>query len=79
MRGFEHNLRSWAAKELRYWEQAALEKISRQGELIEDDLQELVQYFIEDAGLAPVSPNRPPLSLLSKHHRGGRTGALSPE
>jgi hypothetical protein len=64
MRGLEHNLRSWAAKELRYWEQAALEKISRQGELTKDDLHELVQYFIEDAGLAPIPPDRPSLSLL---------------
>ncbi len=64
MRGLEYNLRSWAAKELRYWEQAALEKISSQGGVTNDELQELVQYFIEDAGLAPIPPNRPRLSLL---------------
>jgi len=64
MRGLEKNLRSWAAKELRYWEQAALEKISRQDELTNNDIQELVQYFIEDAGLVSIPPDRPSLSLL---------------
>ncbi len=64
MRGLEHNLRAWAAKELRYWEQATLEKISRQAHLTQDDLQELVQFFVEDAGLAPIPPNRPSLSPL---------------
>jgi recombinational DNA repair ATPase RecF len=64
MRGLTHKLTSWADKELRYWGQAALEKISSQVELTNDDLQELVQYFIEDAGLAPIPANRPRLSLL---------------
>jgi len=64
VRGFENQLRSWAAKELKYWEQAALEKISSQIELCDDDLQELVRYFIEDAGLAAIPASRPRLSLL---------------
>lgn len=64
MRLLDNNLRSWAAMELRYWEQAALEKISRKVELTSADLQELVQYFIEDAGLAPTPADRPRLSLL---------------
>jgi recombinational DNA repair ATPase RecF len=64
MRGLIDNLRSWAGKELKYWEQAALEKTSSQVEFTSDDLRELVQYFIEDAGLAPIATNRPRLSLL---------------
>jgi recombinational DNA repair ATPase RecF len=64
MRSLNNNLKSWAATELRYWEQAALEKISRKVDLTGADLQDLVQYFIEDAGLAPIPADRPRLSLL---------------
>jgi len=64
MRGLTNNLASWAAKELRYWEQTALEKISTQEELTSDVFRQLLQYFIEDAGLAPIPANRPRLSLL---------------
>jgi len=67
MRGLMNNLVSWASKELRYWEQAALQKISNKVELTHEDLRELVQYFIEDAGLAPIPANRPRLSLLENN------------
>lgn len=64
MRGLNNELRSWAASELKYWEQAALEKVATRAELQDKDLQELVAYFIEDAGLAPIPSNRPRLSLF---------------
>src|SRR6201988_4613255 len=65
MRGLNDQLRSWAAKELEYWEQAALEKVSTQSELNANDIYELVGYFLEDAGLAPVSTSRPKLTLAA--------------
>jgi len=49
------------AKELRYWSSRARED-SRQDELTNNDIQELVQYFIEDAG--SLDPRPPSLSLL---------------
>lgn len=64
MRGLENTLRPWAAKELRYWEQAALARIAGQVDLTNNDLMDLVQYFIEDAGLAPTPATRPRLAFL---------------
>jgi hypothetical protein len=58
-----NQIRAWAAAELKYWEQAALEKIADRRVLGTGDIQELVQYFIEDAGLAAVPSNRPHLSF----------------
>ncbi|HKS83575.1 MAG TPA: AAA family ATPase [Candidatus Acidoferrales bacterium] len=55
-------IRGWAATELRYWEQAALEKIAEGTELSDQDYAELVKYFLQDAGLEPVTA-RPKLSF----------------
>jgi hypothetical protein len=55
MHVLDENLTSWAAEELKYWEQAALDKILQGRELHNDDAEELVKYFIEDAGLASQS------------------------
>jgi hypothetical protein len=56
-----NQIRGWAATELRYWERAALEKVANRSSLSTDDYQELVRYFIEDAGLAPTPSDRPRL------------------
>jgi len=65
MRGLNDQFWSWAAKELKYWEQAALEKVSSQPALSANDIDELVKFFIEDAGLAPISTSRPKLTLAA--------------
>ena len=54
-------IRFWAAAELRYWEQAALEKIVNSKALDDADLEELLIYFTQDAGLAPLPDSRPRL------------------
>ena len=64
MRGSIDQLGSWAKSELKYWERAALAKIADYTELTDDDINELVRYFVEDAGLAPIASSRPPLPLL---------------
>jgi energy-coupling factor transporter ATP-binding protein EcfA2 len=66
MRGLDQLLISWAQNELKYWEQAALDKILRGGEITDSDLEELVRYFIEDTGLSPVEVNRPRLFVFEK-------------
>lgn len=53
----------WATKELEFWEQATLEKIAQSAELTEEDLKQLLVYFLEDAGLSPKPVARPKLSL----------------
>jgi recombinational DNA repair ATPase RecF len=54
---------SWAASELRYWERAALEKVATHARLEEKDYQELVEYFLRDAGLCAEQGGRPQLSF----------------
>jgi energy-coupling factor transporter ATP-binding protein EcfA2 len=56
-------IRSWAATELRYWEQASLEKIVNSKALRDADLEELLLYFTQDAGLAPLPGSRPRLAF----------------
>jgi hypothetical protein len=69
MRGINDQLASWATSELKYWEQVALDKVSRQSELTAEDLQGLVQSFLEDAGLAPVPTVRPQLAITAASDR----------
>jgi len=64
MSAVTNHLRAWAKRDLKYWEQVALEKIATQLGLKEADLEQLVQHFLEDAGLAPVPFDRPPLDIL---------------
>ncbi len=52
----------WAS-ELPYWEQATLDKIMSGAALSETDYVEILQYLLEDAGLAPKSPQRPKLAF----------------
>src|SRR5579859_1051267 len=66
MAGIYDQLKTWARSELKYWEQAALSKVIRQIELQDGDIQELVDYFLQDAGLDPTPTNRAvPLALES--------------
>ncbi|HXM15920.1 MAG TPA: hypothetical protein VN933_11810 [Candidatus Eremiobacteraceae bacterium] len=75
MRGSIDQLGSWAKSELKYWERAALAKIADYTELTDDDINELVRYFVEDAGLAPSHPADhhcpysmgKPLNLADRH------------
>jgi ABC-type lipoprotein export system ATPase subunit len=46
---------------LPYWEQAALEKIVSGVTITDDELDELLQYLLEDAGLADKNGERPAL------------------
>src|SRR5579863_10204550 len=55
-------IRAWAATELKYWEQAALEKITEGNELSEQEYDDLAQCFLQDAGLTPTAA-RPKLSF----------------
>jgi ABC-type Mn2+/Zn2+ transport system ATPase subunit len=49
--------------ELKYWERAALDKISEETELSEETYEELLTYFLQDAGLLPAPATRPRLSF----------------
>jgi hypothetical protein len=71
------HLRSWAASELKNWEQAGLKKVVSGSALSAGDFEELSQYFIEDAGLAPVPTTRPRLSFSDSTVRARAAGALS--
>lgn len=62
MAGIKDRIISWAASELKYWEQAALNKIANGCDFREEDYLELVEYFEQDAGLVPPRA-RPVLSL----------------
>ena len=57
MTGVIDQIRAWAATDLKYWEQTALEKISNGPRLSEEDFEELLRLFMEDAGV--VSPTTP--------------------
>jgi len=54
----------WVEK-LPYWEQAAFDKIFFGVQCAEADYAELVQYLLEDAGLAPPTSQRPELQFKS--------------
>ncbi|MBZ5643610.1 MAG: ATP-binding protein [Acidobacteriia bacterium] len=58
-----NQIRSWATAELRYWERVALEKVSERRALTELDLEELVQCYLQDAGLVSSIVARPQLSF----------------
>lgn len=68
-------IRSWAAKNLEYWERAALEKILTHREIPESDVEQLVSYFLQDAGLEPIPTDRPG---LTKEHRVPRPAIRAP-
>ena len=57
-------VRSWA-KGLPYWEQAALDAILAGRQLGDAEHDKLVQYLLEDNGLANSKTNRPPLQALN--------------
>jgi hypothetical protein len=54
-------LSQWAAKHLKYWEQAALDKIVGGVAFTDADYDELLGYLLEDAGLAKPERTRPTL------------------
>ncbi len=65
-------IRDWA-RSLKYWEQATLEKISTGEKLTDQDYQELVTLWEQDAGLAHVPALRPQLAFTSgSTHASGR-------
>ena len=64
MGGVIDHIRSWAATELKYWERAALDKISEETELSEETYEELLAYFLQDAGLLPAPPPGPGCHFL---------------
>jgi hypothetical protein len=55
------HIRLWASANLRYWEQAALQKILDGSTVSDHDHRELVGYFEQDAGLATTPSDRPRL------------------
>lgn len=57
-------IRSWA-RELPYWEQVALDRLSRSECLTDALVREAVQYFFEDNALAPKTLPRPPLGFFA--------------
>lgn len=60
MTGVLGQIRTWAAT-LPYWEQAALEKVVSGVSRAEEDIDELLQYLLEDAKLAEPIRKRPSL------------------
>lgn len=66
MSRLNEQLGSWAATELKYWEQAALDKIARHPHIGNEEINQLVQYFLEDAGLSPLGGERPKPALLER-------------
>lgn len=58
-------IKQWA-KQLPFWEQAALDKTLSDHQFIEADYDELLQYLLEDAGLSSqVKRPRPQFSVLN--------------
>lgn len=55
--------RSQWARTLRFWEQAALDKIIRGIEFADADYMELLQYLLEEASLCEPTGQRPTLDL----------------
>lgn len=55
-------IREWAS-ELPYWEQAALERLVGGTKFSDADYDDILQYLLEDGGLAPMK-TRPSLGLL---------------
>lgn len=56
-------IKQWA-NELPYWEQAALDKVLAGGQFSDADYDKLLQYLLEDAGLAERTGKLPPLQML---------------
>lgn len=56
-------IKQWA-NELPYWEQAALDKVLAGGQFSDADYDKLLQYLLEDAGLAERIGKVPPLQML---------------
>lgn len=56
-------IKQWA-NELPYWEQAALDKVLARGQFSDADYDKLLQYLLEDAGLAERIGKVPPLQML---------------
>jgi ABC-type lipoprotein export system ATPase subunit len=65
MSSVQTELIKWA-KTLPYWEQAALDKIIGGSSLTDSDYDQLMQYFLEDAGLEEPASQRPDLRFLSE-------------
>ena len=59
----EHYILDRVRSELKFWEQATLSKIAQQGTLSDEDLLELRNFFLQDAGLARVPADRPKLAV----------------
>lgn len=72
-------IRGWASG-LKYWEQAALEKIAAGLELTENDYEELMTFWEQDARLSPTPPDRPLLHfsdpVAETPHRSVRLSRL---
>jgi hypothetical protein len=69
-------LSQWAAQSLKYWEQAALDKIVSGAKLTDADYHELLQCLLEDASLATPEGERPTLRLseiIGKRHEQGKS------
>lgn len=64
-------LSQWATT-LPYWEQAALEKIVGGAKFTDEDYEELLQYLLEDAGLAEPKGQRPVLHFPKEIDTGAR-------
>lgn len=58
-------LRQWASN-LAYWEQAALETIVSGRQFTDSDYEDLLQYLLEDAGLAEPKGQRPTPQFLKE-------------
>lgn len=67
-------LRQWAAT-LDYWEQAALDKVAAGVQFTDADYEELLQYLLEDAGLAEPKSPRPALLFPQAEEIGAQPAA----
>jgi hypothetical protein len=69
MAGVLEQIRDWA-RSLKYWEQAALEKIAAGAKLTEHDYQDLVALWEQDAGLALAPSLRPQFRFPAESNQG---------
>src|SRR5690348_6828889 len=60
-----NQIKLWAAAELKYWEQAALDTVLSGRTVSREDLQQLTIYFLQDSGLATIPSQRPRLAFAT--------------
>lgn len=66
--------REWCAADLKYWEKAALHKITSGANLTKQDYEELLQYAMQDSGLCDMPASRPSFPLSPESFTCSKAG-----